>query len=45
MSDVRRIVRTQYNNGVEEFVVTYERDGVPGTKHFKVPHKKKSNDK
>ncbi|MCA8911780.1 MAG: hypothetical protein KDB82_08745 [Planctomycetes bacterium] len=44
MSDVRRIVRTEYNNGVEEFVVTYERDGVPGTKRFKVP-KKKNNDK
>ena len=40
MSDVRRIVRTEYNNGVQEFVVTYERDGVPGTKIFKVPKKK-----
>ena len=44
MSDVRRIVRTEYNNGVEEFIVTFERDGVPGTKRFKVP-KKKNNDK
>ena len=41
MSDVRRIVRTEYNNGVGEFVVTYERDGVPGTKIFKAPPKKK----
>jgi len=41
MSDVRRIVRTQYNAGTEEFVVTYERDGVPGTKIFKAPQKKK----
>ena len=40
MSDVRRIVRTEYNNGTEEFVVTFERDGVPGTKIFKVPKKK-----
>ncbi|MCA8919473.1 MAG: hypothetical protein KDB32_10370, partial [Planctomycetes bacterium] len=43
MSDVRRIVRTEYNSGVQEFVVTYERDGVPGTKRFNVP-KKKSTD-
>ncbi|MCB9931801.1 MAG: hypothetical protein H6841_00090 [Planctomycetes bacterium] len=40
MSDVRRIVRTQYNAGTEEFVVTFERDGVPGTKIFKAPKKK-----
>ncbi|MCB9933698.1 MAG: hypothetical protein H6841_09775 [Planctomycetes bacterium] len=40
MSDVRRIVRTQYNAGTEEFVVTYERDGVPGTKIFSAPKKK-----
>jgi hypothetical protein len=41
MSDVRRIVREDYNAGVEEFTVTYERDGVPGTKIFKAPKKKK----
>lgn len=40
MSDVRRIVRTEYNAGVEEFVVTYDRDGLPFTKRFKVPKKK-----
>ena len=40
MSDVRRVVRTQYNAGTKEFVVTYERDGVPGTKIFKAPKKK-----
>ena len=44
MSDVRRIVRTEYNSGVQEFVVTFERDGVPGTKIFKVPPKKKSDE-
>lgn len=44
MSDVRRIVRTDYNSGVQEFVVTFERDGVPGTKIFKVPPKKNSDD-
>lgn len=44
MSDVRRIVRTDYNNGVQEFVVTFERDGVPGTKIFKVPPKKNNNE-
>lgn len=44
MSDVRRIVRTEYNNGVQEFVVTFERDGVPGTKIFKVPPKKNNEE-
>jgi membrane-associated protease RseP (regulator of RpoE activity) len=43
MSDVRRIVREDYNAGVEEFTVTYERDGVPGTKIFKAPAKKKTD--
>ena len=42
MSDVRRIVREDYNAGVQEFTVTYERDGVPGTKIFKAPPKKKT---
>lgn len=45
MSDVRRIVRTDYNAGVQEFVVTFEREGVPGTKIFKVPPKKNNGDK
>jgi len=40
ISDVRRVVRTQYNAGTEEFVVTYEREGVPGTKIFSAPKKK-----
>lgn len=43
MSDVRRIVRTDYNAGVTDFVVTFERDGVPGTKIFKVPQKKNND--
>lgn len=40
MSEVRRVVRTDYNNGVEEFTVDYERDGVPGRKIFRAPKKK-----
>lgn len=44
MGDVRRIVRTQYNAGTTEFNVTFERDGVPGTKVFKVPQKKNQGD-
>ncbi|MHC4839837.1 MAG: hypothetical protein ACYTDT_02610, partial [Planctomycetota bacterium] len=41
MSDARRIVRTDYNNGIEKFEVVYERDGIPGRKTFNVPRKKK----
>ncbi|MCC6464764.1 MAG: hypothetical protein IT463_05435 [Planctomycetes bacterium] len=40
MADVRRIVRTQYNEGKEEFTVDYERDGQPGRKIFRAPRKK-----
>jgi hypothetical protein len=35
-------VREDYNAGVQEFTVTFERDGVPGTKIFKAPPKKKT---
>ncbi|GIK52731.1 MAG: hypothetical protein HUU03_01500 [Planctomycetaceae bacterium] len=41
MSDVRRVVRQQYDSGVSEFEVLFERDGVPQRKMFKVPQKKK----
>jgi hypothetical protein len=37
MADVRTIVRQQYNAGQTRFEVSYERDGVPGTKVFNVP--------
>jgi membrane-associated protease RseP (regulator of RpoE activity) len=40
MSDVRRIVRTQYDAGTREFKVGYERDGVPDERTFKAPEKK-----
>ncbi|MEZ5992189.1 MAG: hypothetical protein R3E76_07530 [Planctomycetota bacterium] len=30
MSDVRRIVRTKYDAGIREFIVEFERDGLPG---------------
>lgn len=40
MSDVRRVVRQDYDAGVEEFTVEYERDGLPGRKIFKAPKKK-----
>jgi membrane-associated protease RseP (regulator of RpoE activity) len=40
MSDVRRIVRTQYDAGTREFKVGYERDGVPDERTFTVPEKK-----
>ena len=40
MSDVRRIVRTLYDGGTREFIVGYERDGVPGERTFKAPETK-----
>lgn len=40
MSDVRRVVRAEYNAGKEEITVDYERDGQPGRKIFRVPRKK-----
>ena len=40
MSDVRRIVRTQYDAGTREFVVGFEKDGLPDTRTFKAPEKK-----
>lgn len=40
MSDVRRVVRTQYDSGTREFVVGFEKDGLPDTRTFKVPEKK-----
>lgn len=40
MADVKRVVRTDYDAGVERFEVTYERDGVEGTKVFIAPKKK-----
>jgi hypothetical protein len=40
MSDVRRVVRTQYDAGTREFIVGYERDGVPGERTFSAPAKK-----
>lgn len=42
MSDVRRVVREQYNAGIEEFRVDLERDGVPMQKVFRAPAKKKT---
>jgi hypothetical protein len=35
-SDLRRLVRTQYDDGARAFVVGYERDGVPHSRTFKV---------
>lgn len=35
MSDVRRIVRTDYNAGLREFRIDYERDGLPMQKTIK----------
>jgi hypothetical protein len=43
MADVRRIVREDYNAGVTEFRVNYEREGVPYTKTFNAPAKKKTD--
>lgn len=40
MADVKRVVRTDYDAGIERFEVTYERDGVQGTKVFIAPKKK-----
>lgn len=40
MSDVRRVVRTQYDAGTREFVVGYEKDGLPNTRTFNAPEKK-----
>jgi hypothetical protein len=37
MSDVRRVVREQYNQGTEEFVVILERDGQEMRKIFRAP--------
>lgn len=42
MSDVRRVVREQYNAGIEEFRVDLERDGVPMQKVFRAPKKKEN---
>jgi hypothetical protein len=41
VADAKRIGGTDYKNGVTRFEVVYERDGVPGTKVFNVPPKKK----
>ncbi len=40
MSEVRAVVSKQRNEGVREFNVIYERNGVEQTKTFKVPEKK-----
>lgn len=40
MADIRRVVRADYDAGVNDFTVTYRRDGQEGTKHFKAPARK-----
>lgn len=39
MSDVRRVVRTQYNAGTREFRVGFERDGIPDERTFRATDK------
>ncbi len=45
MSDARRIVRTDYDKGVDSFEVIFERDGESLHKNFNVPRKKNTEDK
>lgn len=44
MSDARRIVRTEYNTGIDQFSVIFERDGIRRTETFNVPRKKNTEE-